>query len=235
MQLGAAVTVWVIPLAVNDIGDTEQPDSEIAAEESDSAMASWMGWLTQFGRRIETLPDPTLATNTSPLTLDRVSDPHLQAIEREYESLRRRRAYNEPRLVKRFRRSDFDSIRKTATGKLSIEIDFTRDAVGEEKWKEYGNQILKLNLALRKRNRAFDLQIEPRYLGYVLTISNEADVVDAIFYPSSLQFAQSPINVRSHRTTFNGDSTPRFPWKRNPSGTSSRTGTSSLSSRITRE
>jgi hypothetical protein len=133
------------------------------------------------------------------LGLGQLSEPHLQAIGREYEDLRRRKAYQEPRLTHRFVQSDLASALKTAPHELGFEVNFARDQVGEDKWKEYGTQLLKLYQALAKRGKSFPFLIEPRHnynsLGYGLSIRNDSELIDAIFYPSSLQFALSPIMV----------------------------------------
>jgi DNA primase len=127
------------------------------------------------------------------------SEPHIQIIEKEYEALRRRKAYQEPRITHRFSHSDLASYLKTAQGELALDINFSRDMIGEEKWKEYGNQLLKFYLALTKKGNTFPFTIEPKQsynsFGYRLSVRNDPDLISAIFYPSSLQFASSPIIV----------------------------------------
>jgi hypothetical protein len=133
------------------------------------------------------------------LGLGQLSEPQLQAIGREYEALRRRKAYQEPRLTHKFAQSDLASSLKTAPRELGFEVNFARDQIGEDKWKEYGTQLLKLYQALAKKGKSFPFLIEPRHtyssLGYRLSIRNDPELIDAIFYPSSLQFALSPIMV----------------------------------------
>ena len=123
--------------------------------------------------------------------LGELSEPHLQAIGREYEALRRRKAYQEPRLTHRFVQSDLTPSLKTAPRELGFEVNFARDQVGEDKWKEYGTQLLKLYQALAKKGKSFPFTIEPKYtynsLGYRLSTRNDPELIDAIFYPSSLQ------------------------------------------------
>jgi uncharacterized OsmC-like protein len=74
------------------------------------------------------------------LAIGELSDSHLGVIEREYEALRRRRAYQEPRLAQQFHLADLSDFLKTAPSELRFEINFARDMVGEGKWKEFGTK-----------------------------------------------------------------------------------------------
>jgi hypothetical protein len=133
------------------------------------------------------------------MALGQLSESHLEAIRKEYEALRRRKSYREPRLVRKFFPSDLTSFLKTAPGSLELAIDFSRDMIGEEKWKEYGTQLLKLYQALAKKGKVCELSISPKHnynsLGYSVLVKNDPDLVDAMFFPSSLQFANSPIQI----------------------------------------
>jgi hypothetical protein len=56
----------------------------------------------------------------SRMALGQVSESHLQAIEREYEGLRRKKAYQEPRLTHRLFLSDLAPFLKAAPGELGL-------------------------------------------------------------------------------------------------------------------
>lgn len=137
----------------------------------------------------------------------------IRVLENSYEYLRRRKAYREPRLTRAFRLSEGLAVVKGGNLKrLELSVDFARDPIGEEKWREYETQLLRLYQAFLKKARQFPIMLLPTHsegrVGYLISVSLDSkdrfdlpEKLGLLFYPSSLQSALSPITFSADRGT----------------------------------